>query len=285
MEQPNSQHMTVAIEETDPPVPFKLEGTALVTRAIIVDGLRRAGIAPGDTVLVHSALSELGFVVGAGLTVIEALLETVGPDGTIMMPTFSGDLSDPAEWKYPAVPTDWIETIRDQMPPFDKRLTPTRKMGVVPELFRNYPGVVRSDHPQSSFAAWGKKAAFLTENHAPDDRFGPASPLGKLVESSGKVLLLGAPAQTCSFFYLTAHHMDGVPREQKSSPVLVDGRKQWRTYHDLVYTNHWFNAVTNHLLDQGLVAQFTIGDASCLLFSAQGVLDPIVAWRTRKSEI
>src|SRR4051794_16906227 len=96
------------------------------------------------TVMVHSSLSTLGFVCGGAHTVVQALLDVIGPDGTLMMPTHSGGLSDPAAWGDPPVPETWWETIRATMPAFDATLTPMRSMGAIVDCFRHVPGVRRS---------------------------------------------------------------------------------------------------------------------------------------------
>lgn len=90
------------------------------TASAIVDGLRNLGELGGETVLVHSSLSRLGWVAGAQ-AVVEALLAVVGPSGTVVMASQSGQLSDPARWRNPPVPREWWQTIRDEMPAFDPR--------------------------------------------------------------------------------------------------------------------------------------------------------------------
>lgn len=254
---------------------------ALVTRSSLAEQLRAAGIGAGDVILVHTALGTLGFVVGAARTVIDALRDAVGPGGTIMMPTYSGELSDPAEWRHPPVPKAWIEPIRRETPPYDPRLTPTRRMGVTAELFRHRPDAWRSPHPQSSFTAAGPHATFLVGDHPFDDRFGPASPLGRLCEAQGKSILLGAPFNTNSLLYLTEHAMPWRTGCRKRAPLTVAGRTEWVEYRDVVYSNGWFADATEFLLREGIAGEGPAGAASCRVFPAAETVAAITEWRRR----
>ena len=141
--------------------------------------------------LVHSSLSGMGWVCGGAVAVIIALQKALGKTGTLVMPTHSTDLSDPSQWENSSVPESWWQTIRQTMPPYDPDLTPTRSMGRIAETFRKQNGVLRSAHPQSSFCASGPQASYIIENHSLAFGMGEHSPLARIYDLHGFVLLLG----------------------------------------------------------------------------------------------
>lgn len=144
---------------------IKKAGATPATVSSLIQDLEQIGIKPGMTLLVHSSLSSIGWVCGGPVAVILALEHVLGEEGTLVMPTHTGGLSDPEHWGAPPVPETWWETIRAEMPAFDPALTPTRKMGVISETFRSQQNVVRSTHPISSFAAWEKIKNLLYKIH------------------------------------------------------------------------------------------------------------------------
>ena len=106
----------MSVVESQRPGPF--------TRENRISDLGALGLVAGDTVLVHSSLSAIGYVVGGAQAVVLALLDVLGAEGTLVVPTHSGDLSDPSRWEDPPVPVDWWPVIRETMPAFDASLTP-----------------------------------------------------------------------------------------------------------------------------------------------------------------
>ncbi|MCA9642384.1 MAG: AAC(3) family N-acetyltransferase, partial [Myxococcales bacterium] len=150
------------------------------TVASLEADLRAIGLAAGQVVLVHSSLSALGWVAGGAQAVVEALLNVLTDAGTLVMPAYSTGNSEPTHWREPPVPEAWWQIIRDQMPAFDRKRTPTREMGAIAELFRTWPDARRSDHPACSFAAWGRYAHAITAEHRLNSSFGEDSPLARV---------------------------------------------------------------------------------------------------------
>ncbi|GAA2289104.1 AAC(3) family N-acetyltransferase [Streptomyces kunmingensis] len=188
-------------------MPAPLPTGPLVTRASLACDLRALGVRSGETLLAHSSLSSLGWVNGGRVAVVQALLDVLGEDGTLVVPAESGDLSDPAHWIDPPVPEQWWETVRATMPAYDPRTTPTRSIGVIPETVRTWPGALRSAHPLTSFAALGPRAAEIVEGHAADCRLGDRSPLGRLEERGARVLMLGTAYGACTGFHLAEYRV------------------------------------------------------------------------------
>ncbi len=118
--------------------------------------LEALGLRAGATVLRHSSLSSLGWVCGGAVTVIRALVQALGPQGTLMMPAHSGDPPDPAGWRDPPVPESWWDAIRREMPAFGADFTPTRGIGAIAETFRQErpsAALVRSAGPAGGATA------------------------------------------------------------------------------------------------------------------------------------
>lgn len=248
------------------------------TQAILVEHLRRLGVRPGMTLLVHSSLSRIGYVPGGPVTVIQALMDVLTPAGTLVMPTHTSDNSEPAEWRNPPVPSAWYTTIRETIPAFDPARTPTRGMGVIPELFRTWPDVWRSQHPQVSFAAWGQKAAAVTADHALPFGMGERSPLARIYELEGHVLLLGVGYDRNTSFHLAEIRAGMRPECQCAAAVLVNGRRAWQCYDDIDYDDTPFVEIGRAFEAAGSVQIGQIGLAESRLFAQRAAVDFAQTW-------
>ena len=97
---------------------------------------QKLGVKKGDHLLLHASLSAMGYVCGGSSTVLEALMNVLGTEGTLMMPAHSSDNTDPATWRNPPVPESWWPMIRSHSPPFEAGRTPSQSVGVIAETFR-----------------------------------------------------------------------------------------------------------------------------------------------------
>jgi aminoglycoside 3-N-acetyltransferase len=214
-----------------------------VTAARITRDLGELGLAPGSLVIVHSSLSSLGYVPGGAQAVLQGLLATLGTEGTLVVPTHSSENSDPSQWCNPPVPEAWWDTIRAETPAFDPARTPTRGMGAIPELFRTWPGVLRSDHPTCSFAAQGPLAEAITRDPTLANPLGEGGPLGRLYEHQAQVLLLGVGHESNTSLHLAEHRSGTRPSEEQSSAVQTRRGRAWVSYEVLAGDEDRFPAL------------------------------------------
>lgn len=168
------------------------------TRSHLVKTLTQLGLVPGDNVIVHTSFRSLHPVEGGANTLLDALLEVLGPQGNLMLPTFnySHPLPDPH---------------------FDPAATQGRT-GIVSELGRLRPEAMRSLHPTHSVAVIGPDARELTDGHLKGRAFGMGSPIDRLAERSGKVLLLGVGQTANSTIHIAEEHAN-IPKTPPRQPL------------------------------------------------------------------
>jgi aminoglycoside 3-N-acetyltransferase len=205
----------------------------MVTKIDIIAGLYALGLEAGAGVMVHSSLKSFGHVDGGAQAVIEALMEVLTPQGTLLLPSFNHD--EPFHDDGPGV--------------YDPRRTPTSN-GAIPDRFWRMPGVLRSLDPTHPIAAWGRHSQRYTHAHHRTLTMGPQSPLGLLAADGGWGLLLGVDYGANTFHHVV-EMSTGAPclgQRTEAYPVaLPDGRRV------LGRTWGWRDGVCP-ITDQGLYA-------------------------------
>ena len=238
---------------------------------------------PGATWLVHSAPRAIGLCAGGVDTVLDALLDVLG-DRTVVVPTFTTSLTDPAAWHPPPLPKQRWEAIRDEMPFFDPQTSTPRQMGRLADLLWRRPHAVRSHHPVESLAAIGPRAEALLASHPIDDPKGPRSPWAKLVALDARVLLVGVGLERCTLL----HHCERIadvpyqPLATYAFPIEIDGERAWIEVERAGgHCSEGFAALRPALEAAGAVQALTLGDAATLSISARILCDVALAHLAR----
>jgi len=222
-----------------------------VTKSEIVRRLRALGLEKGDILVVHSSLSAFGRVAGGARTVVEALLEVIGPEGTLVMPS---------------LPAPGHE-------PYDARTTPTN-MGAIAEYFRRMPGVERSLSPCVPACALGPRAReFVADHHTCRSPY-IGGPWHKAAMAGGYVLLLGVDQDRSTTLHV-AEALAGMPYMNPVRARYVDGKGRIRTYRGILYAGPHRNFIgIDPLLEKaGLMKTAKIGKAVVRLMKGKELID------------
>ncbi len=249
-----------------------------VTTKRLVSDLENLGLKKGDVILVHTSLSKIGWTAGGVQAVVEALIQSVGPDGTIVTPAHSTHLTDPVHWQNPPIPQSWHDEVRTSSPAFDKDRTPTRGLGQLPEVLRRWPGAIRSDHPHNSFAALGAGAIEITKVHALNSPMGAKSPLQSLYDLDAKILFIGTNWDTCTAFHLAEDRIPELPMAAQGAPVKIKGKTQWITFDCTDYDSDDFAECGDTFEEISDLQSGNIGQAESKLFSLRNAVDFAENW-------
>lgn len=199
----------------------------MVDRNTLAADLRKLGVTPGMNLLVHSSLRRIGPVAGGADAVIDALLDVLGPEGTLMMSAVSGN-------------------VNPGQPVFHVRDTPAT-VGTLVNVFMKRPGTVRSLHPVHSIAACGPKAEFFTAGHLEARTpWSPDSPYGKVMRNHGFILFLGTnfTCNSCLHALEIEARVPGLHTRESSPLYVCDAEGRWHTIQ-----HHWHSPKKDYYVD------------------------------------
>ena len=236
----------------------------------LVRDLHLSGISRGDNVILHSSLKSVGNMRGGADAVVDAFVETIGPSGNLMVPTFTYSIPK------------WLK------PPFDVKSS-VSQTGAITESVRRNPAALRSFHPTHSVAVLGPDAEAITSDHMRATAIGLASPFGKMHDMGAKIVMLGTNQTSNSSLHFCEVHArvaylpiafseDG---DFETAWFLDhDNKVKYCEIHEVPGCSRGFDKVENELAELGVLRRVKIGPAKSQVLEAQALakaMDTILA--------
>lgn len=220
-----------------------------VSRDSLIQQLLDLGVNPGGVLLVHTSFGKIRPVEGGPLGLIAALRSALGSDGTVVMPSMTSDNDHP----------------------FDPKTTPCPNMGVVADTFWRGPEVLRSDSPHA-FAAVGPLANPITAPYAIDPPHGLDSPVGRVYEFNGQVLLLGVGHDDNTTVHLAENLAQVRYRRDKYVTIMQDGKPARLAYREIDHCCQNFALVDGWLEEKQLQRRGRVGNGTARLAESRDVV-------------
>ena len=232
----------------------------MLSRQDLVCELNDASIGEVRLLLMHSSLHSLGRVEHGADSVVDAVLEVIGDDGTLMVPTFNYTLGE----------LDLFDP--DQVP---------SQCGIVTETLRQRPEAIRSLHPNYSVAAIGKDAEPLTREHWRAESVGVGSPIDRIAREDGYIFLLGVKHDADSTMHVGEAYAQAAYRGVRFDPTWPRTAQVRTPSGDLVELSlndepgcsTGFGMIEAPLREKGMIRDFKIGQAKCQLVKGLDVIE------------
>ena len=260
--------------------------TDVRTPGSLTRDLRALGVVAGDALMVHASLRRIGPVEGGAEGVIDAIVEAIGPLGTMLMVLGAADdwawVNERPEADRPALLAD--------AEPYDAATTPADpEVGVLAEVFRRRAETRVSDHPEGRFGAAGRLAEHWLATVPWDDYYGPGSPLEALLQARGRVLRLGADPATTTLLHYAEYLAPVQPkrRVRRYRRVRTAWGSQVRIVSclddsagivDYLPGRDYFADILADYLSLGRASVGPVGGASSELIEAADLVDFGVTW-------
>ena len=248
------------------------------TRSSLYADLVRLGVRSRDILMVHASLRAVGPVTGGANVIVQALLDTIGPDGTLTA--------------YVDFEPFYEDGDEIEIPVFDKRIArAARDHGVLHETMRTSPGALRSDHPDAGVVAIGALAGWIVADHTFCYGYGEGSPFEKIVQAHGRVLLIGPLLDSITLLH-HAEHKAQIPNKRiRRYHRLMPGLNgpQWIQFEEFdtsdpvneKFPSNCFEQIASDYLATGSGSKGSIGNAPSFLFDGPDLVGFAVNWMER----
>jgi len=239
------------------------------------------GVPSNRDVLVHCSMRRVGACSHGAATVVAAIRDVIGPDGSIVVPTQTpmNSTTSPAFLEATrGLDSSARADYEAAMEAFDPAVTPSQGMGALAEYVRLRPTAVRSHHPQTSFSAFGPRAAELTAVHDLDCHLGERSPLGALYATDASVLLLGVGYEVCTAFHLAEYWLPAPRRRTHRCYIQVGGRRVRRDFNAVHLDDDDFDKLGDAYERTQAVRYGKVGDADARVMPLRGAVDFAREW-------
>jgi aminoglycoside N3'-acetyltransferase len=261
----------------------------LLTPEALADDLRRLGMSPGDTLMIHVSLRAVGPLEGGPDTLLNALESAVGPDGTLLM-ILGAEIEHDFVNRLPQA--ERADLLTDA-PPFDPATAPVfHEVGYFAEIFRRRTGTLVTDNPSSRFGARGARAQQLLEDAPWHDYYGPGSPLDRFCRIGGRVLRLGADLDTTTVLHFAEYLADLPNKRRVRRHYRCRGRNGPETRvveclddeHGIVDWpgEDYFATILRDYLATGRARQGRVGNAQSELIDAADLVAFGAAWMAER---
>ena len=192
-------------------------------------------------------MRSIGRIVGGVDSLIYSLLLAVGSEGTILVPTFA------------RLAATESANSRD-----------VEAMGILSDRIRARAGASRGSHPILSFAALGKNAAFLTENTPFHYPLGTNSPLARLYQLNGAILLLGVGHNANAAIHLAEVWADA-PYARRQARIQT-GQESWEEMEGSPECSAGFAKIERVLRQARILREGYVGNAPSQFMRIQHVV-------------
>lgn len=245
----------------------------LVSKDELIEVFRSVGVCSGMIIELHIAMSKLGYVIGGAQTVVDALLEILGYNGTLIMAMQCAENSEPSLFINPPLHFEDFQKYRNSFPAYHPKESETYHMGRVVENLRRRDKAIISSHPNVAFVAIGKYAKLLCNHQDLDFALGESSPLGRLYELKASALLVGVDYDNMTSLHLAEYKTEARPIVLNGAAINENGHRVWKKFCELDMDSDDFIKIGSSLEKQNLVYKTKFNQAEIKLVRIDYAVD------------